>query len=335
MNSLTRRAALARAIAATTPAWAAKGAMAQAQRAAEDEAYPTRPVKIVVPFPPAGSTDIIARHVAERLGRLTGQGFVVDNKSGASANIGATFVARSAADGYTLLLGTSSTQAVNAHLFKDPGYDGIKDFAPVSLVVKVPTLIVASPDLPVRNLTELIAYTRNTPLPYGHPSTGSSKHFAAEVFRLKSGARLTPVAYKGSAPMLNDLLGGHIKIAFDEPLTSLQHIRAGRMVPLAITGPQRWPSLPNVPRVSELGGALSDYEITGWFGILAPAATPTRIVRRLNQFIVRALSDKEFRDLLYTQGAEPVGSTVEDYTDFIAKEYQRYGEVIKATGMTI
>ena len=301
--------------------------------AADEDTYPNRPVKIVVPFTPAGSTDIMARRLAERLTTVLGQSFVVENRPGAGGNIGAAAAAKSPADGYTLLVGSSGVISVNPHLYKDAGFDASKDFATVSLLVKMPTLIVAHPDFPARDLSAFLDYVKANPLGYGHPSTGSSKHVAAEDFRMKTGARLSAIAYKGSAPMLNDLIGGHIKIAFDEPLTSMPHIRGGRIVPVAITGSVRWPTLPDVPRISELGGPLADYEVTGWFGLFVPTGTHPKIVERLNAAVRKVFADEEFRKMLYSTGSEPVGSTAADGEKFVRQEYRRWGELIKATNL--
>lgn len=310
--------------------WAGAGLAA----AAGDDAYPTKPVRIIVPFPAGGTTDVLARLVGERLTKALGQMFVVENKSGAGGNIGAAFVAKSAPDGYTLLMGSPGTQSVNVHLFAQPGYDGIKDFAPISLVAKVPNFLVVHPSLPVRTLPEFIAYAKAHPgLRYGHTSVGGSKHLAGELLRLNAGIDIVQVPYKGSAPLITDLVGGHVMVGFDDMLTSLPHVTTGKLRAIAITGPARWPTAPDVPRVAELGGALADYEVTAWYGLLAPAATPPRIVKRLTDEVRKILADTELRQRLFSQGVEPVGNTAEAYRDFILKEHQRWGEVIRKAGI--
>ena len=301
--------------------------------AADEDSYPSRPVKLIVPFPPAGSTDIMARRLAERLGATMGQTFVVENKPGAGGNIGAALVAKSSADGYTILIGSSGVISVNPHLYKDAGFNAATDFVAVSLLVRMPALIVAHQNFPAKDLLPFVAYIKENPLTYGHPSVGSSKHIAAEELRMKTGAKLTPAAYKGSVPMLNDLLGGHIMIAFDEPLTAMPHIKAGKMAPIAITGPVRWPTLPNVPRVLEAGGSLADYDVTGWFGLFVPTGTSSQIVQRLNTAVRKVFSDEEFRRTLYNMGSEPVGSSVAEADQFVRTEYQRWGDLIRITGL--
>jgi tripartite-type tricarboxylate transporter receptor subunit TctC len=320
------RAALAGAACILGLAWAVA---ASAQGA---DAYPTRPVTIVVPFPAGGSADLNARTVAERLSAALGQPFIVENKAGASGSVGTAFVAKAPADGYTLLMSNSGALTVNPHLFGAVGYDSLKDFEPISLAVKISNLLLVHPDLPVRTLPELIAYAKTNPgLYYGHSS--GSKQLSGEVFRAKAGIDMPPVAYKGSAPMMADLLGGHIKVGFDEVLTSMPYIQAGKLYPIATTGAVRWPALPNVPPIAELGGDLAGYEVTGWFGLLAPAGTPTRIINRLSEVLQKAFADEDFRKRVYDQGSEPIGSDAAAFKVFIAAEYSRWGELIRAVGI--
>jgi len=302
--------------------------------AAQDTAYPTRPVTIIVPFPAGGSADLNARTVAERLSAALGQPFIVENKAGASGNVGTASASKAAPDGYTLLMSNSGALTVNPHLFAQVGYDPLKDFAPVSLSVKISNLLLVHPSLPVRSLTELIAYVKAHPGTFYAHSSGS-KQLSGEAFRLKAGLDMPPVAYKGAAPMMTDLLGGQVKIGFDEVLTSMQHIKAGKIIPLATTGATRWPTLPDVPTIAEQGGSLADYEVTGWFGLLAPAGTPPAIVNRLSETLQKAFADKDFRERIYAQGSEPIGSNPEAFKTFIAAEYQRWGELIRAVGIKL
>jgi tripartite-type tricarboxylate transporter receptor subunit TctC len=299
-------------------------------------AYPSKPVKIIVPFPAGGATDILARLIAQKLSDALGQPFVVDSKPGAGGNIGAALVAQSAADGYTLLMGSPGTHAVNAHLYDKPGYDGIRDFEPVSLVVKAPNLLVVHPSFPPKTLVELIDYAKKNPgINYGHTSNGGTKHLAGELLRLKAGIDIVPVAYKGSAPMLTDLVGGHLKMAFDDLITSQQHVNNGSLRALAITGKSRWPTVPDVPRVMELGGVFADYDVTAWYGLLAPARTPVEIVDKLNAVIVKALGEKSLRDELFAKGVEPIGNSPAEFKAFIAEEYVRWGDVVKRAGIKL
>jgi tripartite-type tricarboxylate transporter receptor subunit TctC len=296
--------------------------------------YPARPVRLIVPFPAGGATDIFGRLVAQKLTEALGQQFVVENKPGAGGNIGAALAAQSAPDGYTLFMGSPGTHAVNAHLYDKPGYDGIKDFDPISLIVKAPNLLVVHPSFPANTLVEFIEYARKNPgLTYGHTSNGGTKHLAGELLRLKANIDIVPVAYKGSAPMMADLVAGHLKVAFDDLITSLQHVNNKSIRALAITGQSRWPSVPDVPRVSELGGAFADYDVTAWYGLLAPARTPPAIIEKVNAIVVKALQDKALRDDLYARGVEPIGSSPKQFQDFIAVEYARWGDVIRRAGI--
>lgn len=298
------------------------------------EAYPARPVTIVVPFPAGGSADLNARTVAERLSAALGQPFIVENKAGASGNVGTAFAAKAAPDGYTLLMSNSGALTVNPHLFAQVGYDPLKDFVPISLSVKISNLLLIHPSLPVRSLAELIAYVKAHPGTFYAHSSGS-KQLSGEAFRLKAGLDMPPVAYKGAAPMMTDLLGGQVKIGFDEVLTSMQQIKAGKVIPLAITGSTRWPALPDVPTIAEQGEALAGFEVTGWFGLLAPAGTPPVIVNRLSETLQKAFADKEFRERIYAQGSEPIGSNPEAFRTFIAAEYVRWGDLIRAVGIKL
>ena len=298
------------------------------------DTYPSRPVTIIVPFPAGGSADLNARTVAAQLNAAFGQSFIVENKAGAGGNVGTAFASRAPADGYTLLMSNSGALTVNPHLFNQVGYDALKDFAPISLSVKISNLLLVHPDLPVRSLPELLAYVKAKPgLLYGHSS--GSKQLSGEVFRAKAGIDMPPVAYKGSAPMMADLLSGHIKIGFDEVLTSMPYIQAGRLIPIGTTGSVRWPALPDVPTIAEQGGGLAGYEVTGWFGLLAPAATPPAIVDRLGGALQKAFADKAFRQRLYEQGSEPVGSSAAEFKAFIASEYDRWGDLIRTVGIKI
>ncbi len=323
---MSHRVALAFAVSILGFSWAFA---ASAQTA---DPYPARPVVVVVPFPAGGSADLNARTLAERLSAALGQPFVVENKAGAGGNVGTAFVARAPADGYTLLMSNSGALTVNPHLFAQVGYDPLKDFAPIMLAVKISNLLLVHPDLPVRTLPELMAYVKAKPgLFYGHSS--GSKQLSGEVFRVKAGIDMPPVAYKGSAPMMADLLAGHIKVGFDEVLTAMPYIQSGKLFPIATTGSVRWPTLPNVPPIAELGGALAGYEVSGWFGLLAPAGTPPAIVDRLSAALRKSFADKEFRQRIYDKGSEPIGGSPEEFKAFIGAEYHRWGELIRAAGI--
>jgi tripartite-type tricarboxylate transporter receptor subunit TctC len=328
-TSMSRRRLLATAGGTATALMASGAARAQAD-------YPARPVRLIVPFPAGGATDILGRLVGQKLTEALGQQFVVENKPGAGGNIGAALAAQSPPDGYTLFMGSPGTHAVNAHLYDKPGYDGIKDFDPISLVVKAPNLMVVHPSFPATTLGEFIDYARKNPgLTYGHTSNGGTKHLAGELLRLKANIDIVPVAYKGSAPMMADLVAGHLKVAFDDLITSLQHVNNKSIRALAITGDSRWPSVPDVPRVSELGGVFADYDVTAWYGLLAPARTPAAIIGKVNAIVAKALQDKTLRDDLFAKGVEPIGSSPKQFQEFIAAEYVRWGDVVRRSGIKL
>ena len=313
----------------------AGGAFSSGARASDD--YPAKPIRIVVPFSPGGAMSVIARLLADKLLAPLGQPVLVDNRAGAGGNIGAAIVARSPSDGYTLLLGSPGTQSINQYFYAEPGYDGIKDFKPLSLVCKSPSLIIVHPSLPVRTLPELIAHVKQNPgLRYGHTSVGGTKHLAGELLKLKAGIDIEPVAYKGSGPLVTDISGGHVQVAIDDVITAIPLAKAGRVRALAITGQTRWPSLPDVPSVSELGGAFADYDVTAWYGLLAPAGTPAPIVNRLSSTVIEGLrNNNEVRERLVEMGVQPLGTTPDEYMAFIVSEHRRWGEVIKAAKIEI
>ena len=244
------------------------------------DAYPSRPVTIVVPFPAGGSADLNGRTVAAQLTAALGQSFIVENKAGAGGNVGTAFAARAPADGYTLLMSNSGALTVNPHLFSQVGYDALKDFAPISLSVKISNLLLVHPDLPVRSLPELFAYVKAKPgLLYGHSS--GSKQLSGEVFRAKAGIDMPPVAYKGSAPMMADLLSGHIKIGFDEVLTSMPYIQAGKLIPIATTGAVRWPARrADDRRAGRRAGGLRGHRLVRPAGACRNAARTRQSIER-------------------------------------------------------
>src|SRR5438552_13835540 len=244
---------------------------------ASAQTYPTRPIRLVVPFPAGGTTDILAREVGQRLSMTLGQPVVIDNRPGAAGNIGADLVAKSAPDGYTLLMGTVGTHAINASLYAKMPYDHVKDFAPIILVAGVPNVLVVNPSLPVNSVQELIAYAKANPgkLNFASSGPGTSIHLSGELFKVMAGVQMTHVPYKGSAPALQDLLGGQVQLMFDNLPPSLPHIKAGKLRALAVTSVARSPALPDVPTIAESG--LPGFEASSWFGILVPAGTPSAI----------------------------------------------------------
>lgn len=310
----------------------ALAAAAAAPLAAQAQAYPTKPITIVVPFSAGGTTDILARVVGEALKTELGQPVVIDNRAGAGGNIGASLAAKANADGYTLFMGTVGTHAINQSLYKKLPYDPIKDFAPLTRVAMVPNLLVAHPSKPYNSVKELIAYAKANPgkVNFGSSGSGSSIHLSGELFNTLAKVDMVHVPYKGSAPAVTDLLGGQIDIMFDNMPSAIQHVRNGKLKPLAVTTAKRSPELPNVPTIAEAG--VPGYEATSWFGLFAPAATPAPVVARLNAALVKVLSDANVKKKIAEQGAEPYSEKPEQFAEFIRKETAKWSQVVKASG---
>ncbi len=314
-----------RAVLGAAAALFAAGALAQ---------YPAKPVKVIVPYPPGGPTDIVARVVAQKLSEQTGQQFVVDNRAGAGGNIGAEAVARSPADGYTLLVATTA-HAINKTLFKTLSYDLTKDFVPVSQLTSGPLVIVANPALPAKNVKELIALAKAKPgdLSFASSGPGQSTHLAAELFSSMAGVKMTHIPYKGSAPALTDTMGGQTSLFFDTMLSAMPHVRSGKLKALAVTSAARSPAAPDIPTVAESG--LPGYEAIAWNGMLAPAGTPKEVVAKLNAELKKALELPEIRERFAAQGFAAAWSPPDQYAGFIAAEVDKWAKVVKVSGATI
>ena len=312
----------------------ATGALALAPFAAQAQAFPSKALTIVVPFSAGGTTDILARVVGQFMSKDLGQPVVIDNRPGAGGNIGAQMVARAAPDGYTLLMGTVGTHAINQSLYKKLAFDPIKDFAPVTRVALVPNLLVAHPSQPFKTVKELVAYAKANPgkVTFASSGSGSSIHLSGEMFQQLAGVEMQHVPYKGSAPALTDLLGGQTAIMFDNMPSVIGHVRAGKLRPIAVTTPTRSPALPDVPTIAESG--VPGYSATSWSGILAPAATPAPVIAKLNASILKALADPEVKKKLAEQGAEPHGEKPEQFAEFIRSETAKWGQTVKVSGAT-
>jgi tripartite-type tricarboxylate transporter receptor subunit TctC len=289
-------------------------------------------VRLVVPFTPGGSTDILARAVGQKLSESWGQPVVVDNRPGAGGIIGMETVAKAAPDGYTLVMGHIGTLAANPALYKTLPYDPVKDFAPVTLIARVPNVLVVGPAVPSRSVAELIALAKAKPgkLDYGSGGNGSAAHLATEYFKLKAGVDLQHIPYKGTAPALQDLLGGQIALMITGLPPVLPHVKAGKLRILGVASAQRLRQFPEIPTIAESG--VPGFEATQWYGILAPAATPKEIVAKLNREFVKALRDPAVGEKLAGEGADPVGDTPGEFAAFIASEIDLWGKVIRATG---
>ena len=303
-------------------------------------AWPNKPVRIVVPFAPAGTTDILARALAPELSKAFAQPFIIDNKPGAGGNLGADIVAKSAPDGYTLLMGTVGTQSINASLYPKMPFDPVKDFAPIVLVAGVPNVLVINPAkaeaYKVNNVADLIRYAKANPgkLNMASSGNGTSIHLSGELFKSATGTFMLHFPYRGSGPALLDLIGGTMDVMFDNLPSALPQIKAGKLKALAVTSAQRSAALPDVPTVAEAAG-LKGFDASSWFGLLAPAGTPPEIVNRIQQETAKAFESPTFKERLLSQGAIPGGQPPADFTRFIAAETKKWAQVVKVSGAKV
>lgn len=313
---------------------ASAAALSLASFGACAEAWPAKPIRMVVPYSPGGTSDYVARVIGNRLGQLLGQPVVVDNRPGAGAVIGTTAVAQSAADGYTLLL-TAPEFTINPALQLKVSYDAQKDFAPVALFARYPHILVANPQVPAKNVRELVAYAKSRPgeLNFASGGNGGSNHLSGEWFKLVTGAQMTHVPYKGNGPALTDLLANRVQLLFTGYSPVEAQIKSGQLRPLAVTGPVRLAAAPDVPTMIESG--LADYDFTTWYGILAPANTPRAVIDRLNSELRKTLATPEVRDKLAGLGANLTVSSPEAYGTILQEETARWGKLVKATGIRI
>ena len=323
---LRRRACLALAACGALAALAAPGAQAQA--------YPAKPITMVVPFPPGGPTDMVARLLAQKLSEQMGQPVVVDNKPGANGNIGGAQVSKAPADGYTLLYNTSSI-TLSPALYKSMQYDVLRDLAPVALTAVVPLALVVNPAVPANSVQEFVAYAKANPgkLSYGSAGNGNVTHLAAYQFVRAQGIEATHVPYRGSAPADVDLAAGQIQFMTDTINSVMAFVKDRRMKLLAVTTAKRMSLFPEVPTLAET--VMPGFEAGAWQGLMVPAGTPAAVVQRLNAEVNKALQSADMRDKLAVQGAEPLGSTPEEYGAYVRKELARWATVVKATGVTL
>ena len=327
-RSILRAIALAGAVSFT-------GLSALAPSTAAAQNFPNKPVTIIVPFSAGGTTDILARIVGQYLGNKFGESVVVENRDGAGGNIGTQTAARAKPDGYTLLMGTVGTHAINPALYSKLNFDHIKDFQPLTRVAMVPNLLVVNPDRPYRSVQELIDYAKAHPgeVTFASSGNGSSIHLSGELFSLMAGVDMLHVPYRGSAPAVTDLLGGTVDIMFDNMPSAIQHVRSNTLVPLAVTPATRSPELPDVPTIAEAG--VEGYEATSWFGLFAPAGTPADVVETLHSAIEEALKDPGVIEKFNAQGAQVHIDTPEEFAEFIAAETEKWAKVVKESGATV
>ncbi len=300
-------------------------------KAQSDSHYPTKPVRLIIGYAPGGSADSLARLIANRLSVQMGQTFVVDNRPGAASSIGANAVAKSNPDGYTIFLG-SNANTINVTLYKKLPFDLQKDLAPIGLVASFPNIMVVSPSLPVKSVSDFIAYAKAHPnaVNYGSSGLGSSTFIAGEMFRSMAGIEMQHVQYKGSAPALTDLMAGQVQVMFDNAPSVLPFVQSGKLRALAVTSPQPQGFLPGVPTMTSSG--LPGYEISSWYGLFAPAATPSAIVAALNKELNIALQDKSLREKLAALGATPEGGTAEAFKAHVSKEIPKWATLIRNSG---
>ena len=319
------RSIVARAACGALCAALAAGALAQG--------YPAKPVKVVVPYPPGGPTDIVARVVSQKLSEQTGQQFLVENRPGAGGNIGADAVAKAPADGYTLLVATTA-HAINPSLFKSLTYQLLKDFGPISQLTSGPLVIVVNPALPAKNVAELIALAKAKPgeLSFASSGNGQSTHLSAELFNAMAGVKMNHVPYKGSAPALTDVMGGQAALMFDTMLSAMPHVKSGKLRALAVTGAKRSPAAPELPTVAE---TLPGYEAIAWNNLLAPAGTPKEVIAKLSSELKKVLDQPDVRERFAAQGFAATWTTPEASTAFMQSEVDKWAKVVKASGATV
>ena len=297
--------------------------------------FPSKTVRIIVPFAPGGSTDIFARYIADKLTVSLGQAVVVDNRAGAAGNIGGEAVARAAPDGYTLLMATTGVMAINNALYQSMAFDAAKDFEPVIFVASITNVLAVPPELAANSVRELIALAKDKPgaLSFASSGAGSSTHLSAELFKSMAGVDVLHVPYKGSAQALTDLMAGRVSMIFDNMPSSLPFIKAGKLRALGVTGSKRSPALPDVPTIAESG--VPGYESLSWSGIAVPAATPREIILRLNREIAAVLMMPDIREKFAQAGADPIGGSPQQFAEHIRGEREKWSKLIRERGITV
>jgi tripartite-type tricarboxylate transporter receptor subunit TctC len=312
----------------------AAAVVALASASAQDR-YPARTIRIIVPFAAGGSTDIFARYIADKLAPVLGQAVVVDDRAGAAGNIGAEVVAHAAPDGYTLLMATTGVMAINNALYQNMNFDAAKDFEPVIFIASITNVLAVPPELPAKNVRELIALGKSKPgtLSFASSGAGSSTHLSAELFKSMTGSDILHVPYKGSSQALTDLMAGRVSMIFDNMPSSLPFIKAGKLRALAVTGSKRSPTLPEVPTIAESG--VPGYESLSWTGIAVPTGTPKDIVARLNREIGIILKEPDIREKFAQAGADPIGGTPQAFSEHIRGEREKWSKLIRERGITV
>ena len=320
---------------------ASAGSLLLPAAAHAQSAWPTKPVRIVVPFAPAGTTDILARALTPELTKVFGQSFIIENKPGAGGNLGADAIAKSAPDGYSLLMGTVGTHAINAALYPKMPFDPVKDFVPVVLVAGVPNVLVMNPakaeSAGIRNVADLVRFAKANPgkLNMASSGNGTSIHLSGELFKSVTGTYMVHFPYRGSGPALLDLIGGTMDLMFDNLPSALPHIKSGKLKALAVTSIQRSAALPDLPTIAETGGVMKGFDASSWFGLFAPAGTPMDIVNRINQETAKSFQSPACQERLLSQGAIPGGPPPAEFAAFIAAETKKWSQVVKVSGAKV
>ncbi|MDB5927962.1 MAG: hypothetical protein JWN13_6898 [Betaproteobacteria bacterium] len=311
------------------------GMLALTSAGANAQQYPSRPVRLIAPFPATGGVDIVARQIAQKLSDRWGQQVVVDNRPGATGIIGTDLAAKSAPDGYTILMGNVATQAVNVSLYSKIPYDPVRDFAPITLVARVPEMLVVHPSLPAASVKELIALAKAKAkqLTFGSAGSGSPPHLAGELFQSLANVQFVHVPYKGSAPALTDLIGGQINMYFANILSAMVHVKSGRLRALGVTSMKRSVVAPDVPTIAEAG--LPGYEEYNWYGMLAPRGTPKPLIDKLHDDVVAVVRSNDLQERMTRDGAEVIGGTPDEFAKFIKAEISKYAQVIKSRGLRV
>jgi len=297
--------------------------------------YPTKPIRLIVPFPPGGGNDILARAIGQRLAEVIGQQIVVDNRGGAGGMLGAELAAKAAPDGYTIFLGSVGNLAFNPALHAKLAYDPVRDFAPVTLLATSAFILIANPAVPAKSVKELIALAKAKPgqLNYGTAGPGSSLHMTGEIFKLATGTDIVPVAYKGTAPALIDLMAGQVQIMFSTMPSALPHVKTGKLRALGVSGPKRTAAAPDVPTIAEAG--VPGFEVLNWQGMAAPSKTPQAIIQKLNRALQETLKTPKVIETLMAQGLEAAGSTPEQFGALVKSEVVKYTKVVKEAKITV
>jgi len=310
-------------------------ALAIAPIAHAQDDYPNRTVRIIVPFAPGGSTDVVARILADKLGTELKQSFVVENRAGAGGNIGADVVAKASPDGYTLLMGTTGVLAINKYLYKEMAFDPERDLVPVSYTSLITNILVVNPQVPAKTVSELVALARAKPgvLTFASSGAGSSTHLSAELFKSMAGVDILHVPYKGSSQAITDLMGGQVTMLFDNAPSSIPFVEQGKLRALAVTSTKRLPNLPDVPTLDEAG--VKGYESLSWSGIMAPAGTPKRVIDKLNAAIDKILRDPDVKQRFASLGVDPVGGPPEAFSRHIRAESEKWARVVKTANITL